>query len=279
MNETRSVISSRTMILLIGAVLLCAIGFTGAIGATQAQLTYQSDDYQARIAQTHLGVALLEQSGDSNEAVVVNVGDEGDRLGFEGDRSGRLLEQTDSDGNLLILGNDKQMIPGKVYTEKISAQNASNMGEYVRITIRKHWADENGNKLYNVAPGLLDLIKLGIPENSNWVKSDAESTDETLVFYYKGVLDAGAISSTAVIDSIKLDPIIANVGDALKAANNGNPNVRVCLVAEVDAVQTNHVADAVKSAWGVDLNTLNALGLDWKDINTTGVSSEEREEA
>ncbi len=281
MNKTKASISSRTMILLIGAVLLCAIGLTGAVGATQASLNYESEQYQARMGQTHLGVALLEQSGAEADATVVNVGDEGSRLGFEGSRDGKLMQRTTGEGDatrLTVLGVDKQMIPGKAYTEKIFAQNASDMDEYVRLTIRKYWADENGNKLYNIAPDFLKLIVLETPTNSKWAWSEAESTPEMDVYYYKGVLPAREVSSN-VIESIKLDPMIANVGDALKATNNGNGNVQVCLSAEVDAVQTNHVADAVKSAWGVDLIELNKLDLGWEDKPTLGGTSEERKGA
>ena len=67
------------MILLIGAVLLCAIGLTGAVGATQAALSFESEQYQARMAQTHKGDALMEQTGSRDEAIVVNMGDEAKR--------------------------------------------------------------------------------------------------------------------------------------------------------------------------------------------------------
>ncbi|MCI9628839.1 MAG: hypothetical protein HFJ64_06440 [Eggerthellaceae bacterium] len=278
MNKTHAIISSRTMILLIGAVLLCAIGLTGAVGATQAALSFESEQYQARMAQTHLGVALMEQSGSSDEAIVVNMGDEAKRLGFEGSTDGKLLQQVAGEGEdaaLLVLDGDKQMVPGKPYTEKIFAKNASDMGEYVRLTIRKYWADESGNKIYNANPA---LIELGLAENSGWVKSDAESTDEMLVFYYKDVLDARATTS-AVIDTIKLSPAVTEMSDLLKSMNKDDANLQIVLSAEVDAIQTNHIVDAVQSAWGVSLDSINALGAGWKDVKTTESSSVERKEA
>lgn len=278
MNKTHAIISSRTMILLIGAVLLCAIGLTGAVGATQAALSFESEQYQARMAQTHLGVALMEQSGSSDEAVVVNMGDEAKRLGFEGSTDGKLLQQVAGEGEdaaLLVLDGDKQMIPGKPYTEKIFAKNASDMGEYVRLTVRKYWADKDGKKNYNISPA---LIELGIAKESGWLLSQAESTDEMLVFYYKSVLPAGNETS-AVIDSIKLSPAVAEMNDLLKSMNNDDANLQIVLSAEVDAIQTNHIADAVQSAWGVSLDSINALGAGWKDVKTTESSSVERKEA
>lgn len=267
------------MILLIGAVLLCAIGLTGAVGATQAALTYESEDYQARIAQTHLGVALMEQSGESEDAIVVNVGGEAERLGFKGSKDGKLLQQKSGEGedaSLLVLAGDKKMIPNKPYTEKIFAKNASNMDEYVRLTIRKFWINANGEKLYNISPA---LIELGIAEKSGWKLSEDESTDEMLVFYFTGALAAGQMTP-AVIDSIKLSPAVTEMSEYLKSMNAGSADLQICLAAEVDAVQTNHVADAVKSAWGVNLDDLNkTLGLGWENINTTDVSYEERKEA
>lgn len=267
------------MILLIGAVLLCAIGLTGAVGATQAALSFESEQYQARMAQTHLGVALMEQSGASEEAIVVNVGDEGTRLKFEGSKEGKLLQQMSGEGEdatLVVLDGDKQMIPNKPYTEKIFAKNASNMSEYVRLTIRKYWVDGDGNKLYNADPA---LIELGVAKDSGWKLSEAESTDEMLVFYFAGALEAGA-TTPAVIDSIKLSSAVVEANDRLKALVGEDGNTQICLAAEVDAVQTSHVADAVKSAWGVDLGTLKeSIGLNWENIATIGTSYEERKEA
>lgn len=272
MNKIKGAISFRTLALLAAAMLLCLIGLAGAMG-TRAALVYESEQYEARIAQTHLGVALLEQTGDEASPVVVNVGTEGVAYIGDADASvkGNLLRTTSVEEEVttgegedqktetvttekaVFLGDDKQMIPGKAYSEKLFAQNAStDMGQYVRLTIRKYWADEEGNKLYNMDPSLIVLEEAG----GNWVKSESESDDEKLVFYYAPVLGAGQ-TTTEAIKSIKLDSKITEMKDQL--AESG-AKYHMCLSADVDAVQTKHAADAAKSAWGVDVD---ALGLNW----------------
>ena len=61
--------------------------------------------------------------------------------------------------------------------------------------------------------------------------------------------------------------------------NKDDANLQIVLSAEVDAIQTNHIVDAVQSAWGVSLDSINALGAGWKDVKTTESSSVERKEA
>lgn len=259
--------SFRTLVVLAAAAAICLIGLAGAAG-TQAALVYESNEYAARIAQTHLGVALVEQSGEGSEPVVVNVGDEGKSyLGSAAEGAeGNLLPTTTvtatKDGETttaeraVLLGDDEQMIPGKAYTEKLFARNASSdMAQYVRLTVRKYWTDAEGNKLYDVDPALIVLGETG----DGWVKSESESNDERLVFYYATQLGQGETTSAA-IESIMLDPAVLTSDQLKAAASEQAPEYRITLQADVDAVQTKHAAEAAKSAWGIDIT---ALGLNW----------------
>ncbi len=258
MNKTKASISSRTMILLIGAVLLCAIGLTGAVGATQASLNY-SEDYAARIEQSELGVALFEKSG-SGDAVAVNIGAEGKQTGRDSvaqGLEGKLLEQKSDDG-LLVLNGDKQMIPGKKYTEEISAKNVADMPQYLRITVKKYWTVD-GEKTPELNPA---LIKLGM-NSADW-KCVEDPNGETVTFYYLAPVNTGQLTANAV-EQIWLDPAIVDYTNDLKDYLE-DKELKLNLEAQVEAVQTNHVADAAKSAWGVDIN---ALGLGWQDIDTS----------
>lgn len=264
MEQKKRFISSRTMILLIGAFLLCAIGLTGAIGATQAQLSV-SKNYEARIQQTELGVAILEKSGNGEKAVAVNVGDEGSHVGtVSADESIKttLLSQVDADGNQLVLMGDAQMIPGKKYTEEISAQNVSaTSGEYVRMIIRKYWTID-GEKAYNIDPALIRLEPT--EDHDGWIFAENESNDEELVFYFKDELLPGN-ATPAVIKSICLDRQINQskneLATQLKSSNDSDQldaemlvsQLQIKLEAEVEAVQTKHVVEAAMSAWGVDV--------------------------
>lgn len=263
MNKTKASISSRTMILLIGAVLLCAIGLTGAVGATQASLNY-SEDYAARIEQSDLGVALFEKSG-SGEVVAVNIGDEGKHTGTDSVAQGleaTLLAQKSGD-ELLILDGDKQMIPGKKYTEEISAKNVADLPQYLRITVKKYWTVD-GKKAPELNPA---LIKLGM--NSAYWKCIEDPNGETVTFYYLAPVNAGQLTANAV-EQIWLDPAIVDhtndLKDYLADKDLADKELKLNLEAQVEAVQTNHVVDAAKSAWGVDIN---ALDLGWQDIDTS----------
>lgn len=259
MEQKKRFISSRTMILLIGAFLLCAIGLTGAIGATQAQLS-TSANYSARIQQTDLGVAILEKTGNA-DGMTVNVGVEGGQMGAtvsEDIKAGQLLSKPEA-----LLNGDKQMIPGKRYDEQIWAKNVSENDEYVRMIIRKYWTID-GKKAYTIDSS---LIKLGL--GGDWEL--AEDNGETMVFYYKNVLPAGD-PTTAVVNSISIDTKVNEFKNQLleilksqkvQPANYvGDETIddmvlstlQIKLEAEVEAVQTRHVVEAATSAWGVDVS-------------------------
>lgn len=220
--ENAKKISSRSLVLMVvGAVILFGLGAMGIVQSSRAQLAFFSDPYVAGIVQTELGVELTE-----NEKPV------------------------SGENQLMTTGGE--MIPGKAYQEEISAQNETDMGEYVRITVRKYWETPDGAKDATVDP---KLILLEPDDNSDWVLNPAESTDERLVFYYKHVLDPKAKANTPALSTITLD------SDVLKKLGEGFEG-RVALSAQVDSVQTSYAVDAAKSAWGVDVK---ALGLDWNE--------------
>ena len=146
MEKSKRAISARTLILLFAAVVLCALGLAGAVNVTQAQLTAYSEEHRADIEQTHLGVALTEKTG-TNKLQEVNVGE---AAGGNGQSASLLADET------ALLAGDPQMIPGKMYDERISVRNASNMDEYVRVNIYKYWTDEQAAKV-DLDPTLIEL--------------------------------------------------------------------------------------------------------------------------
>ena len=225
--ENAKKISSRTLaFMVIGALVLFGLGVVGVVQSSRAQLAYFSEQYVAGIAQTHLGVNLTE-----NGAVV------------EGKDA--LLGQ--------LLAGDDQLVPGKEYAEALSVKNDTDMGEYVRLTVRKYWETADGSKAPAIDPAFIDL---GYDtENEDWLLSKDECTDERLVFYYKHVLDPNASAASPAVRTITIDPsVIDLLGD--------DASVRVTLSAQVDSVQTSYAVDAAKSAWGVDVK---ALGLGWNE--------------
>lgn len=264
MEKSKRVVSTRTMILLFAAVILCALGLAGAINVTMAQTEgwRESEIHHADIEQTHIGVALMEQTGAGKLQAVST----GEAAGSDGATGSLLADKA------TLLGADAQMVPGKPYDEMITVRNASSMDEYVRVTIYKNWSNADGTKLDNaqLSP---DLIELGI-NKEDWLYSESESTPERAVYYLTSVLPQGA-DAPALVNSIALSSDVVTNKDALtKAAQNlglvtttveGDVTTtsiaaNINLAARVDSVQTNSVRAAAKSAWGVDIE---ALGLDW----------------
>lgn len=219
--------SSRTLaFMVISALVLFGLGVVGVVQSSRAQLAYFSEQYVAGIAQTHLGVNLTE--------------------------NGTVVEGKDALLGQLLAGDDK-LVPDKSYAEALSVKNDTDMGEYVRLTVRKYWETADGSKTPAIDPAFIDL---GYDtENEDWVLSKDECTDERLVFYYRHVLDPNASAASPAVRTITIDSSVIDELDE-------NPSVRVALSAQVDSVQTSYAVDAAKSAWGVDVK---ALGLGWNE--------------
>lgn len=232
-------LAPRTKILLL---VLCA-AFVGClvmmtVPGARAALTYFSDDYVAEIQQTHIGVKLLEQTGTEPDYDVVS-------------GEGALLTNT---GALGITEQDPLELD-HWYDEKLSARNASDdMDEYVRLTVRKYWANSNGEKEPALDPRLIQL-ESDDESKGCWVFSEGESTDERLVFYYKDKLAAGSDAKAPAVTAFQ-------VSSDVKTAEQDYSDCYVALAAQVDSVQTSNAPEAAKSAWGVDVE---ALGLNWTD--------------
>lgn len=223
--ENAKKISSRTLaFMVIGALVLFGLGVVGVVQSSRAQLAYFSEQYVAGIAQTHLGVNLTE--------------------------NGTVVEGKDALLGQLLAGDD-QLVPGKEYAEALSVKNDTDMGEYVRLTVRKYWETADGSKTPAIDPALIELVSA----SEDWVLNEDECTDERLVFYYKHVLDPNASAASPAVSAIMIGPsVIGLLGD--------DASVRVALSAQVDSVQTSYAVDAAKSAWGVDVK---ALGLAWNE--------------
>lgn len=233
----------RMAVLLFSASAVLLLG--SVAGSSQAALTYYSEDYQAEIELTEIGVTLLENGTPAG---------------------GQLLK------NLTGENNGEPIQPGRLYTEELSVQNSGSIDEYVRVIVYRYWwedADANqpsgqadlengGKKRTDLSP---ELIKLHLKEGSGWVEDTSASTDERMVLYYTNVLPIGksssTLSDTLMIDSSVLEKVNTNVS----TTNDGKvitleydfDGVRFVLEAEVDAVQTHNAQDAIKSAWGVDV--------------------------
>lgn len=251
---------TRALLLMCAAALLLTVGF-GVWQGAKAALTYFSEEYEAGIEQTHIEVELTEQSADETGPRIV-------------DQDRPLLTK-------LLPAGEAIMATGRPYVEKLSVQNASDLPEYVRLTVRKYWTDTDGNKMPGLDPSLIALTWDDPDSMAHWVYSEEESTDERLVFYYRYILPGYAQAAAPAVTEIAVSDAIL-VPDYSVLDGNGKPTMvvaekyrdcRVALSAQVDSVQYERADDAAGSAWGVDTK---ALGLVWD--GTVPGSNDENEE-
>lgn len=225
--------------LVLTAAALLLVGST--VGSTRAALTYYSENYSAQMNMQSIGVSLLENDK------VVSSRDYVSNNEWKGTSQGTLLTN--------LLGKDETFTPGKKYNEAISVKNSGTIDTFVRVIITKSWQDEEGNKYTNLSP---DLIELNFLTDNGWQIAKDQSTTERTVLYYTKAVAAGD-STPALSDTLRIKPSIAK--DVTKHVD-GNTitytykynGYTFHIDAEVDAVQTHNAKDAIKSAWGVDVN-------------------------
>lgn len=225
--------------LVLTAAALLLVGST--VGSTRAALTYYSENYSAQMNMQSIGVSLLEN----------------DKVVSSRDYVSNNEWKETSEGTLLtnLLGKDETFTPGKKYNEAISVKNSGTIDTFVRVIITKSWQDEEGNKNTTLSP---DLIELNFLTDNGWQIAKDQSTTERTVLYYTKAVAAGD-STPALSDTIRIKPSIAK--DVTKHVD-GNTitytykynGYTFHIDAEVDAVQTHNAKDAIKSAWGVDVN-------------------------
>lgn len=233
--------------LVLTAAALLLVGST--VGSTRAALTYYSENYSAQMNMQSIGVSLLENDK------VVSSRDYVSNNEWKGTSDGTLLTN--------LLGKDETFTPGKKYNEAISVKNSGTIDTFVRVIITKSWQDKEGKKHTELSP---DLIELNFLTDNGWQVADAQSTRERTVLYYTKALKAGK-PTPALSDTLRINPSIASdvtkpVPESEKESEKGKTitytykynGYTFHIDAEVDAVQTHNAKDAIKSAWGVDVN-------------------------
>ena len=225
------------LLLAASAVLLVGSG----VGSARAALTYYSENYSAQMNMQSIGVSLVE-----NDAVVSSRDYVSDNE-WSGTTEGTLLAN--------MLGEDEKFTPGKQYDEAISVTNSGDIDTFVRVIITKSWKDKEGRKNAELSP---DLIELNVPENSGWVVAEDQSTPERMVLYYTKALAPGE-TTPGLSDTIRIDESVAQQVNKQVDGNTIRYTYKYDgysfhVDAEVDAVQTHNAQEAIKSAWGVDVD-------------------------
>lgn len=230
---TTAVLLSASAVLLIGS----------AVGSTRAALTYYSDNYSAQMTVSNIGVSLLEN------------GETVSRRDY--DSNG---EWNETSGALLADLQEETIVPGKEYDEALAVSNSGSIDSYVRVILNKSWTDSEGSTDPNLSPELIDLNLL---TDNGWIIDEDASTAERTILYYTNILPAGE-TTPALSDTVRIDPAVADkVTEEVTTDENGYKTITFTyaydgytfeLEAEVNAVQTHNAQDAIKSAWGVDVD-------------------------
>jgi len=234
----------------------------GGIGGTRAALTVFSEQYNSRLELRDIGVSLYENDKSVGQRDYVPYSD------YEWDEGGshRLCETlTGLDGEA-----DPTLKIGKKYKEELKVVNTGNINEYVRVIVRKYWADvdETGKVVRKRADLDPSTIDLNLIKGNGWIEaaSDAKENEfspETTVLYYTNILKPEEETSLFA-DTIKIkDDITAKVTETTSVDAEGYTVVtytyeydgrQFIIEAEVDAVQTHNAQAAILSAWGKHAN-------------------------
>lgn len=216
-----------------------------AVGSARAALTYYSENYAMEVTVSSIGVTLVENGEDVSYRNYIE-----DDWSDSG--SGELLS------GLLGETNGK-LIPGRNYQEAIAVKNSGAIDSYVRVILYRSWQDSEGEKDTELSPELIDM---GLSDGNGWVIDAKASTPERMVLYYTKVLPVGA-STPTLCETLRVHPDIFQKVTEERTIVDGGETITatyqydgyyMSLEAEVDAVQTHSGKEAIKSAWGVDVN-------------------------
>ncbi len=256
-------IPKKLMIPLIISFALMVGGAIGSFALSNSGLTFESEDYNAWFYLNHLQVHLLENGRDVCEG----------HNDLDGSKkvSGELVQYLGyhKDGEKAVLGNVE---PGMRYKEEIAARNGQDIPIYLRLTVRKYWVvcDEEGHPTDKVPELSPEKIHLSYGEkdynDSKWFLNEKESTSEMKTYYYKTKLTPEKKDTEPLFDSLVLDNKLVEKEEVSREKNEetGVTTIKYrykydgyafVIKADVQAVQTHNINDAIKSQWGVDIVT------------------------
>ena len=240
-------ISKSTLALFLGALVLLSAGGIGTAWAASPAI--QGQYYNAWFYLNHLQVHLLENGHDVCGG------------------------HNDLDGNSKISGKLVQYLgykddsamgkvePGRKYKEEIAARNGSDIPVFLRLTMRKYWVDtKTGKKVTDLSPNRI-LLTYGSQEYNKgaWQINPAETTTESATYYYSTTLAAGD-DTAPLFDRLAIDNKVAEI-ESYTTRTEGSKTVYTykyrydgyafIIEADVQAIQTHNVNDAIHSQWGV----------------------------
>ena len=240
-RKKKNLFASPVLYLSAAAVLLLC----STVGSTRAALTYYSDNYEMNVEVSSIGVSLLENGSVVSNRNYTERGWASNYVGEDGEPRGTLLEGR--------FQGEEKLVPGKRYEETLSVQNSGQIDSYVRVILYRSWIDAAGSRDTELNPKFIELAGLG-DAGSGWIVDESASTEERTVLYYQKPLAQGE-ETAPLCTGLRIDPSVLRQVETESGQTTYLYNgYRFSLEAEVDAVQTHSAADAVKSAWGVDVS-------------------------
>ena len=254
------------LLFLLAVVLL----FAGSVGGTQAALQIYSSDYISAFELDHIGITLYE---NGTPVSFRNYGDAA-ASGF--------TEKQDGDLVLKTLEDDPSFQIGRKYPFVITCKNTGTIDHYLRVTVYKYWVQVGEGEKFGLKGWFHGLssdtvkqldndkhnpatIHLGYNgsegyNSSAWAKDPDSSTAERDVYYYTGILPVGGetapLFDTLWVDSSVAKSVIAKTVGSLTTYTYAYDGYGFVVQAEADAVQTHNARAAIRSAWGLQSDTM-----------------------
>ena len=264
MKNRKTPLSKLTVVLLLATLVML---IAGSVLSTKAVLTYFSEDYISDFELDHLQVHLIENGKDvchnNNDDDTVH-GTYTNKKKYKGnlvEYLGYANEEHYKDVAGYKIGTPGTVEPGKTYKEEISAKNGQNINQYVRLTVRKYWV-KDGKKNTKLSPSMIKLTYNGSAYNkAAWQKNAKENTEESDTYYLSKMLPKKK-ASDLLFNELTIDGSVADKAHMTKhEKKEGNKTVitytydyndyTFYIEANVQAIQTHNVNDAIGSLWGV----------------------------
>ncbi|MDD3021762.1 MAG: hypothetical protein PHX61_12415 [Alphaproteobacteria bacterium] len=136
-------------------------------------------------------------------------------------------------------------MPGDIIDDGVAIKNTENTVAYVRVTIYRYWADEDGTKNLTAKeePGYLDPEEIGFTVADDWLVFAGDEYSEVVYAYYTKPLEPGTMA--LIIDSYTYLDVNEN--------NNLYANKIAHLEFYGEGIQTIAAKEAFRAEWGVDV--------------------------
>ncbi len=245
MKGTRRSGKSQTVTI---AIFVLAVGLLlfSSIGGARAALNYFSDVYESRAQTQDIGVTLIENG--------IEVSNRDYKYNREMERADGTWDE--NAGTLLagMLKEGEELKLGYQYAEELKVKNSGTIPQYVRVSIYKYWVDQEGEKLQELSP---DLIELNL-NLDDWLLDESAATKERTVLYYSKELAIDS-ESQPFADGLTISTAVANRVAQNVEIEGSHQNittvyeydgVRFIVDVKVDAIQNHNIEDAAWSEWG-----------------------------